>query len=111
MSTAGNASGNSFIFTCICGWTRKVVDSEINFRCERPNIEGFHTGCTAFYKQTHDGTAPGIPSIKRVNAAGVDQSDNTVVSSTKGSGTHGSSMGNGSMWGSFVKQAYDKNHS
>ena len=92
MSTAGQAKGNCFVFTCNCGYSRKVVDTEINFRCERPSTEATHTGCPYYYKQTHDGTATGIPSIKRVNASGVDQADNTVVSSTKGGGETGQSF-------------------
>jgi hypothetical protein len=109
MSTASNAKGNCFIFTCNCGYSRKVTDCEINFTCERPKTDRDHTGCPYFYKMTKNGTAAGIPSIKRVNAAGVDQSDNTVVSSTAGSGEHGVAGGSAPL-GVAINQQHTVAH-
>lgn len=95
MSTIFDPVGNVFGFTCNCGFSRRVTDSEINFKCERPVVQANDKPCTFFYSMTKDGSSPGVPTVKRVNASGVDQSDNAVLVNSAGDG-EGSLIGGAS---------------
>ena len=82
MSTIYDPKGNCFGFQCNCGFTRMVTDAELNFRCERPVVDSTEKKCTFYYQAIPNGGGSGIPTVKRVNSSGVDQSDNAAVVQT-----------------------------
>ena len=79
MSQVIDPVNNCFAFQCNCGFSRMVVDTEINFRCERPVVDASEKRCTFYYQQIPNGGGAGIPTVKRVNSSGVDQSDNAAL--------------------------------